>query len=210
MRRFSIFCLTIAGVMAPGVQAGSLDNVVEPAMVMKLDFGGSQRSEFNMGLRLNYSTSVRQALSALSANPETPVEALETGIGSSLFSGPALTQLDFNRNGFRKAYLLGLPLVTRHVRLNQTEEETAAEEAPAEEGAEVPAEDAVWYDYEQWGWMGWGLAAAGAVGVYLLVDDDDSKPAASGGGGGGGGGDECGPDEVPNPLPVGPPCVPAP
>jgi hypothetical protein len=106
---------------------------------------------------------------------------------------PALAQLDFNRNGFRKASLIGLPLVTRHVRVNQTDEaggeeapaeESMAEEAPAEEGmAEEGAaeEEWVWYDYTQWGWRSWSLAAAGAVGVYLLVADDNDDPAPAGG-----------------------------
>jgi len=176
MRRFSVLCLTAAAVMAPAVQAGSLDSYVEPAMVMNMQFGGTQRSEFNMGLRLNYATSVRQSLGTLSASPDTALEAVELRGGSHFFTGPALTQFDFNRTGFHKASLMGRTLVTKRLRLNQDEE--VAEEGMEEgEEGEAPAEDAAWYDYEQWGWAGWGLAAAGAVGVYLLVEDDDDEPS---------------------------------
>lgn len=193
MRRLSILCLTAVCVAAPAVQAGSLDGYIEPAMVMKLDFGGSERSEFNMGLRLNYATNVRQALGGLSASPDTAIEAVELRNGSHLFTGPALTQLDFNRSGFHKASLMGRTLVTRHLRVNQSEDEAV------EEGGEEMAEDAAWYDYEQWGWAGWGLAAAGAVGVYLLVEDDDEDPAPAGNGGDGDGGDdEC--MTIPDPI----------
>ncbi len=181
MRRSLILCLTAACVMAPAVMARSLDDVVEPAMMMQLDFGGGSRPEFGVGLRLNYSTPVRQALGMLSVNPETSLESFESGIGSRLLDTPALAQLDFNRHGFRKASLAGLPLVTRHLRLNQTEE-TASEEAPAEETSseEAPAEEEwVWYDYSQWGWRSWSLVGLGAVGIYLLVDSGKSDPAPS-------------------------------
>lgn len=188
MRKSLILCLTTACVMAPALQARSFDEVVEPAMMMKLEFGGSSRSEFGVGLRLNYSTAVRRALATLSVSPESSIEAFESGIGSRLLETPALAQLDFNRHGFRKASLIGLPLVTRHVRVNQTDE-AAGEEVPAEEGMaeegmaeEAVAEEAAWYDFKEWGWKGWSLAAAGAVGVYLLAEggSDDTAPAGGG------------------------------
>lgn len=134
--------------MAPAVAARSFDDVAEPALVMKLDFGGNARSELGVGLQLNYSTAVRQALGALSASPATSIEALESGIGSRLLETPALAQFDFDRQGFRKASLIGLPLVTRHVRLNQAAGAYSGEapaEAPAEEGVvqEGAAEEGV-------------------------------------------------------------------
>lgn len=188
--------------MAPAVAARSFDDVAEPALVMKLDFGGNARSELGVGLQLNYSTAVRQALGTLSASPATSIEALESGIGSRLLETPALAQFDFNRQGFRKASLIGLPLVTRHVRLNQAAGAPdpaggiVIQEGMSEEDLQQPvppdslagkgsaekgtfAEDAAWYDYSRWGWKGWGLAAAGTVGAYLLVGGGNDDPSAT-------------------------------
>lgn len=203
MRKYFIVPLTAACLIAPAAQARPLDEVFEPAIVMKLDFGGRTRPHLGMGVQLNYSTLVRRAMGARFVSHETSLEAYESSIGSHLMEGPALAQLDFNRQGFHRALLVGLPLVTRHLRLRQTE--TSGAEPPAEEAttqeAEETKEEAVQettesevtgdssrYDFSQWSWQGWSVATAGAVGVYLLVDDDDTdEPAPAGNGGGGGG-----------------------
>ena len=195
-----------ACVMSQGVQAEGLDSVVEPAAMFKLDFGGKAAPAAGFALRLNYSTEVRQSLARLAHDPD----AREYRLGSNLFGTPALGQLDFNHHGFRRATLVGLPLVTRHVR-NQTDAPTdgSAAEVAAEASAEgaPPAEDAAWYDYGSWGWKGWTLAAAGAVGAYVLLSDDDDEDSAPATGGGGGGGGEETPDEG-GPLGLG--CDPTP
>lgn len=185
MRKVMISAVMAASVMAPMAQADSLEQAFEPAAMFKLDFGGKAAPEAGFALRLNYSSAVRQSLARLTLNPETAAQALTSRSRSNLFGVPALGQLDFNRNGFRSATLVGLPLVTRHVR-NQTDEaadgsaaevaaDASAEGAPAED---APAEDASWYDYGAWGWKGWTMAAVGTAGiVYLATDDDDDSSA---------------------------------
>jgi hypothetical protein len=175
MRKWMAAACAALCTAAPVTQAASFEPAVEPAVLMKMDFGGTQRAELGLSLRLNYPQDVRQSLGLMAAQPDTARDAMLLRADSRLATGPALAQFDFTRNGFHRASLAGLPLVTRHVR-SQDEGEVAAE-------GDVPAEDAAWYDYGSWGWMGWTLAAAGVVGVYLLVDDDDEESAQAGGGG---------------------------
>lgn len=222
-----ILAFTAACVVAPAASARPLGDLVEPALLLNLDFGGSAPAVFGLGLRLNHSTPVRQALAALSANPGSR-QAYDGGMGSHLLDVPPLAQFEFNRQGFRRASLVGLPLVTRHLRLNQVEtepgaetpgDEASADEVSVEEGVvqqgmseeslsqpatppadsademsqSAGAEDTAWYDYSQWGWKGWSLAAAGVVGASLLV--------------GGGGGNNSDPAPASSNPPTGTPCT---
>lgn len=207
MKQIMWAAIAAACVVAPAAGAGSLDRVVEPALMMKLDFGGAARSGPSFALRLNYSSAVRQTLARMAASPDTRLQMLALSGNSRLLDGPALAQFDFNRQGFHSASLAGLPLVTRVVRLNQNADAPAADAPPADTppadsaaapvdaatpatidagaGAAAAAEPASWYDWHAWDWKTWtavGVGAAAIIYVATKKKKDDPAPPPSGGG----------------------------
>lgn len=195
MRKQMAVAVLAACVMAPVVQAGPAETPFEPALMMKLEFGGVRQPELGMALRLNHSSKVRQSLAGFGSSDALSWQSQERSHGL-MFQGPALAQLDFKTTGAGRATLMGLPLVTRHVR---SQNEGASTEVPADGSA--PVADGTWYDYGTWGWKGWSLAAAGVAGVYLLASDDKSdNPATTAGGGETAGSEEESGDEGGDPL----------
>jgi hypothetical protein len=108
-------------------------------------------------------------------------------LADDVFLPPAV-KLDFAGAGLRRLSLAGLPVMQSRVRLSQDEEY---------EGGDEEMDDSEWYDPRGWGWKGWAVAGAGAVGAYVLLSDDDDDPVRnSGGGNGDGDGELCDPTGI--------------
>ncbi|HUS25119.1 MAG TPA: hypothetical protein VM369_09230 [Candidatus Binatia bacterium] len=179
-----------------------------PAMAVDVTDAASQSSVY---LRMNFGGASQQ-VHALHYGFQMDRVHRETGD-----LRPATLTMDFTRQGFREAYLAGMPVGHRLKALAQNDTggqptdtgaqptDTGVQTTPTEQTApadggtgeavatestgEVPAEEHSWYDPRGWGWMGWTAAAVVVGGVaYVALDSGDSSSSGSGGGGGDGGG----------------------
>lgn len=142
-----------AAVSVQAVAANSDDYTPEYRAYTSYSFGAPQTRSLGLhyGLRMDHDSREQLLASA---------------------HAPAIVQLDFSgRSGFEGVSIYGMPLTSRVLQLNETEEKSKTEKV-------------LWFS-------GWFLLGGVVYGIHEWTKSSPSATVPGGGGGGGGGGGDC-------------------